>query len=229
MMYPNTPDPKTVRERITNVKDKDLRFFLMALYLFCARASELCGLVYRCDKVKRVYGPKGEDAFIEHWQDETYSQIQADVAVFTIKTAKRDGFIRNIGLPVEYEPWAMPLYEYYQQFKGRRVFHITRQKANRLVREKKVFNGLTYPISQYHIVGDPEPVKPHQRDLVLHGLRHVRATELMEKYQFNLEQVALYGGWTLRSVGGQIVTPVLVNHYLSLGYRFYIGKLLKKY
>lgn len=75
-------------------------------------------------------------------------------------------------------------------------------------------------------VNKTKTIESHLNPLVLHGLRHIRAIELMEYYQFSLEHVAIYGGWTLQSMSGQIVSPVLINTYLQLGYRFYIGKLL---
>lgn len=221
------PQPKIIRERIESVPDSRMKHYLKALYLFAARASELCGSMLSRDNVKQVYGPRGDEVRTEHWRDETYPDIKAEVAVFEIHTAKRDGYLRSVGLPIGYDPWVKELYDYWQSAGKDYVFPFNRHRAKYYVKQHGIFRGLKYPIAKYKELVEPEPrlVAEHMNPLVLHGLRHIRATELMEKYNFNLEQVAVYGGWKIRSV--QSVSPILVDRYLNLGYRFYVGKLLK--
>jgi integrase len=227
------PRPSVIRERIEAVKSERMRLYLMALYLFAARASELCGRVATCDlakhRVAQVYGPTGDKVRVEPWQDETYPEIKAKVAVFEIMTAKRkpQGYLRNVGLPIDSDPWVPQLLDYWKAAGKGYVFPFNRYHADYYVKQNEVFKGLEYPIVKYKILGDAEPkiVEEHPHPLILHGLRHVRATELMERYNFNLEQVAVYGGWKIRTV--QSVSPILVDRYLALGYRFYVGKLLR--
>lgn len=219
-----SPKPIVVRSRIEAVQHKEMRMFLMADFAFCARSVELCGLP---EKGEQSYGPRGNEVELEDWQDEDYPDIRAKIAVFTIRTAKRDGFVRKIGLPLDYEPWAGILADYWKEFGKELVFYFPRSKPKYYVESRGVFSGIQYPILPYYVEGEGEKREQHMRELVLHGLRHVRANELMERYNFNLEQVATYGGWTLRSQGREI-SPALTNSYLLLGYRHYIKKLLKK-
>ncbi len=234
------PEAKEVRKRIEEIVDDVMRIFFMALYLFCARASELCGEIDAYDLAhgKHVWGPSGDDAQKEFWADEDHPEMLfGDVARFTLQTAKRKGFARDIGLPLDpkYEPWTQDLLDYWGRRKGAKVFPFTRHKPKSYLKKDNVFMGLEYPITKYILledgIGGGERVKTevdaHMKPLVMHGLRHVRAIELMERYHFNLEHVALYGGWTLKSQSGAIVSPVLMRHYLQLGYRFYIGKLMR--
>lgn len=57
---------------------------------------------------------------------------------------------------------------------------------------------------------------------MLHALRHLRATELVQKFGFEGKDLASYCGWTLRAMG----FPSMADIYLSLSWRSYFPELL---
>ena len=223
------PDVETVRKRIISAKKKEARFCLMAAYLFCARASEIIGTTNRYDIAHNqtvARGPTGKDVKLETFE---LGEMKNEAAIFTIRTAKRDGKIRKIGLPLEkkFEPWTEPLYEYYLEHGNEKVFDFTRQKAWEYAQE--TFIGLSYPIEKYNLY-DPESTKPtpiraHMKPFRTHALRHLRATELIETFGFTGFDLSVYGGWTLRSMVG---VGSALSRYAHLDWRRYFPKLLKK-
>jgi len=223
------PDVKTVRERIEKASKREAKFCLMAAYLFCARVSEIVGATNQYDlsnKQTIARGPTGRDVKIETFE---LGDIKTDAAVFTIRTAKRDGKIRKIALPLEkcYEPWTEPLYNYYLEHGAEKVFPFTRQKAWDYAQE--TFKGLSYPIEKYNLYDPgspkPKPIKAHMKPFRTHALRHLRATELIETFGFTGFDLSVYGGWTLRSMVG---VGSAMSRYAHLDWRRYFPKLLKK-
>lgn len=223
------PEVKTVRERIESTTTKEAKFCLMAAYLFCARASEIVGTTNTYDKSHNqtmARGPTGFDVKLETFE---LGDIKAEAAIFTVRTAKRDGKIRKIALPLNrtYEPWTEQLYNYYLEHGEHKVFPFTRQKAWDYA--QKTFSGLTYPIEKYSQY-DPENPKPisvkaHMKPFRTHALRHLRATELIETFGFTGFDLSVYGGWTLRSMVG---VGSAMSRYAHLDWRRYFPKLLKK-
>lgn len=223
------PKVETVRKRIETTIKKEAKFCLMAAYLFCARASEIVGASNRYDVAHNqtvARGPIGDDTKIETFE---LGDIEAEAAVFTIRTAKRDGKIRKIALPLEkrFEPWTEPLYNYYLAHGSDKVFPFTRQKAWEYAQE--AFSGLSYPIEKYnkYDLGNPKPkpVRAHMKPFGTHALRHLRATELIETFGFTGFDLSVYGGWTLRSMVG---VGSSMSRYAHLDWRRYFPKLLKK-
>jgi len=215
------PEVETVRNRIESATKKEAKFCLMSAYLFCARASEIIGATNSYDVAHGqtvARGPTGHDVKLETFE---LGDITTEAAVFTIRTAKRDGKIRKIALPLEkkFEPWTEPLYNYYLEHGNDKVFPFTRQKAWEYAQE--TFTGLSYPIERYNMY-DPEDTKPKFRT---HALRHLRATELIETFGFTGFDLSVYGGWTLRSMVG---VGSALSRYAHLDWRRYFLKLLKK-
>jgi hypothetical protein len=172
---------------------------------------------------EKAYGPKGTDVKLERFK-------RHRVAVFAMKTAKRQGKPRPIALPLEpeYEPWTQQLYEYFRNAKGDYVFPFTRKVPWRYVTKAKTFEGLTYPIERYTIWHNKELIKTvdrHTRPFKLHALRHLRASELVEFYGFDGFNLATYGGWTIKATLG---TTGIFDRYLALTWQNYFQKLLKK-
>jgi integrase len=171
-------------------------------------------------------GPTGQDVKRETFE---LGDIKTEVAIFTVRTAKRDGKIRKIALPLEkqYEPWTEQLYNYYLEHENDKVFPFTRQKAWEY--SQKIFVGLSYPIEKYKINGSDnlksKPVKAHLKPFRTHALRHLRATELIETFGFTGFDLSVYGGWTLRSMVG---VGSAMSRYAHLDWRRYFPKLLKK-
>ena len=223
------PEVETVRKRIESINKKEAKFCLMAAYLFCARVSEIGGSTNKYDirnKQTIARGPTGNDVKLETFE---LGEIKTEAAIFTIRTAKRDGKIRKIALPLEkkYEPWTEELYNYYRIHKDQKVFPFTRQKAWEY--SQKTFSGLSYPIDKYNLYNPedlkPKPIKAHLKPFRTHALRHLRATELIESFGFTGFDLSVYGGWTLRSMVG---VGSAMSRYAHLNWRRYFPKLLKK-
>ena len=223
------PEVPTVRKRIEKTTNDEAKFCLMAAYLFCARASEIIGKTNQYD-IKHnqtiARGPTGKDVKLVTFE---LGDIKTQAAVFTIRTAKRDGKIRKIALPFEqeFEPWTKSLYRYYNERGSEKVFPFTRQKAWQYAQE--AFIGLSYPIEKYSQYdpkeSTPKPVKAHNKPFRTHALRHLRATELIETFGFTGFDLSVYGGWTLRSMVG---VGSSLSRYAHLNWRRYFPKLLKK-
>ena len=214
------PEVSTVRERILAIRDEQLRYALMLQYLACGRAKEIVARTTPRDKSgkNKATGPKGTDTRITEYGE-------FEIALFNIYTQKRDGLKRIIALPIKYEEWAKPLHNYMISFGKNKVFNFTRQWLWR--KSKTTFNGLTYPIDKYIIYENgtiKQTVKFHTKPFNLHALRHLRATELIEYYNFNGIDLSVYGGWTLRSMTG---VGSAMSRYTHLDWGKYIGKLLK--
>lgn len=219
------PAVETVRHRIELTYEKEAKFCLMAEYLFCARISEVIGRKCPSDVTTTPRGLTGKDAKQTVFR---LGKEKYDVAVFTVRTAKRQGTERKIALPLEkeYEPFAEQLFSYVRQFGKDPVFPFTRQKAFEYA--KGIFEGLTYPIESYRPfkAGEKLPVvKEHPRSFRTHALRHLRATELLEVYDFDGIELSIYGGWTLRSMAG---IGSSMSRYIHLKWKKYFPKLLQE-
>jgi hypothetical protein len=219
------PGPDVVRSRIESVNQESIRFCLMACYLYAGRISEVVGFKYASDIKTEARGSRGSDAVKDVYMA---GMKRIPCVVFTVRTAKREGKERKIALPLNpaYEPWTKPLYEYFKSKGDSLVFPFPRQQV--WACSKTAFEGLTYPIETYtwkH--GDVfTKVDEHIRPFRLHALRHLRATELREHYQFDGFDLASYCGWRLGTIVPQISRTM--ERYLSLGWASYFPKLLKK-
>lgn len=221
------PRVETVRNRISNYPEEDAKFCLMAAYLFAARISEVVGYAYPSDETTTPRGPRGTDVALETYLDR---DRQVEAVVFTVHTAKRKGMDRFVGLPAnpEYEPWAKPLYEYFQSKGDMKVFPFTRQEM--WMHSAKAFEGLRYKVMGYKIwnqnEADPEYIPDHSRAFRLHALRHLRASELVKIYGFDGVDLAAYGGWTLAQAARMQST--IFDRYVALSWQKYFPKLLRK-
>lgn len=223
------PSAEVVRGCIQNVANEQIRYCLMATYLFAGRITEAIGRACPSDNTV-ARGPKGSDVTMETYK---LGQLEEPACVFTVKTAKRRGIIRKIGLPLNYEPWAEPLYNYFQKRQSDFVFPFTRQFVGRYVREHATFKGLTYQIEHYSIYENGiriKKVEDHDRPFALHALRHQRASELVEFFGFGGFNLAAYGGWTITTAQAMfgVRTPRVFSRYLYLNWQGYFPKLLKK-
>lgn len=218
------PEVDVVRDRIESIPDKSFRMTCVAAYLFAGRICEVVGKAYPYEK---FYGIHGNDARLDFYKE---GEQKFDAVVFKLKTAKRKGLNRNIGLPLDYEPWTTPLYEYFKEFGKDFVFPYTRQKVWREIRE--YFKDLTYPIYEYVVSkkGELKKVPSHQRCFALHALRHLRSTELVEFYGFGGFNLAAFCGWTITTAQAQfgVRVPRVVARYLYLNWQGYFPKLLKR-
>jgi hypothetical protein len=224
MSLPNVED---VRQRISQVNNETIRHTLMACYLFAGRISEVIGRASPKDTTT-ARGPKGTDVRLEKYRN---ANLEADVAIFTIQTAKRQGRQRLIALPLneDYEPWSKVLYDYFQKTGSSLVFPFTRQRVSKYIVENKIFSNLTYPIERYVLTNEQTlekvEVKMHNKPFRLHALRHLRASELVEYYGFDAFLLAAYGGWTIK---GMVGGAGAFDRYVSLSWQSYFPKLLRE-
>lgn len=199
------------------------------LYLYAGRVSEVVGEAYKSDDTV-ARGPTGLDVNEGFYLHGDYKE---KAIIFTVRTAKRKGVVRNIGVPIGYEPLAMTLFEYFKEFGKNIVFSFTRQDAYRYSKEHETFKGLIYPIERYTIWEKGRlisTVEDHNKPYTLHAIRHTRATELVEFYGFDGFNLAAYGGWTI-SVAQSMFgarTPRVFSRYLYLNWQGYFPKLLKR-
>lgn len=221
------PTVETIRQRIEAVEEPEVRYCLMTAYLFAGRISEVVSRATPGDTTT-ARGPKGTDVKREIYK---IGSLEEPAVVFTVRTAKRNGKERSVGLPLnpEFEPWAERLYDYFREFGKDFVFPFTRQKMWR--HSQEVFDGLTYPIERYIVfitegeVKTRKIVNEHIRKFRLHALRHLRTTELVSSYGFNGVNLSTYGGWTLQRGAG--ISNVMAR-YINLSWQSYFPKLLKE-
>lgn len=209
------PKVKQIRGAIDSIKSEPIRLALMFQYLVCGRAKEVVSKSTPGDRSGRnnPSGPTGSDARLEKFGE-------IEVALFNVYTQKRNDLKRIVALPINYEPWAKELLEYFEMKGDNPVFPFTRQKL--WAAAKPCFKDYTYRIEKYTIYEDGELTKlvdTHDKPFTLHALRHLRATELVEYYGFSGFDLSVYGGWTIQQSFGR---------YISLNWQSYIGKLLKE-
>lgn len=213
------PTVAQFRKKITNVEPEPIQMILTDIYLKAGRVSESISQKCRSDTTT-PYGPIGTDATIEDIEGH-------EAVIIQVKTAKRKGIERIIALPIETEPLAKPLYNYYKSFGDNPVFPFTRQFV--WVRAKEIFEGFSYPILEYKLkepTGEIVEVPAHNKRFTLHAIRHLRATELVRFYHFKAEDLAAYCGWRLTTV---TKATAVMERYIDLGaYLEYFPKLLKK-
>lgn len=199
--------PAEIRKRITALTDLFWRSFFSCAYITGARVSELVG-TYGLTR-KRI-------------REATHQNER--IVVFEILTAKRGRQTRLVAVPLNlrYEPLCWAVLEHVRQFSGgdeAPLWDISRFTAVKKARE--VFAGLEYMIEPYWREGKKIP--RHARACGLHALRHIRATELVEHYGFDMMDVAIFMGWDLSRFG-----PSVATRYLYLQWPRYIGKLFRE-
>jgi hypothetical protein len=202
-----------------------MREVLRTCYELCARISEVVGESSPGD-TSEARGPRGNEAERVYYEKD---DVRAKAWVAHVKTAKRGGMERWVGLPVELDPWASDLADYFLSQEDRLVFPFTRQAVTEFVHSNDVFEGMEWPVQEYRIflapaLRDPSgriledasvrKIEGHMKPFTVHSLRDARATELLNDYNFDGVDLAIHGGWAVqRAVTG--VTPVMAR-YLDL-------------
>ncbi len=205
---------KEVRKRITSIDPElPVRYALMNCYLLATRASET---------VYYPYGPAGNDAHEEILLNPSTGKYEK-VAVFCIKTAKKNGQLRYTALPLspEYEPLTRELFDYYKMRGSKPCFPFSHRTLLNYARN--VFTGLSYQIEAYYNSRKDVNVEPHERKAAVHFLRHVRASELATLYDFDENQLRLFGGWNQAVMTGSSV----ILRYRQLTWKDYIHLLMR--
>jgi hypothetical protein len=234
------PNYREVRALIESIPLEKFKLGGMFGYLIAGRASEIVARAYPSDKKTTANGPYGADYNVSEYEGH-------EVLVLNVKTSKREGLPRDIGVPLsdKLEPFAKTVLEYFEQTPGHKpVFDYTRQELYN--GSKDVFKGYVYPIEPYTIrevdrvkfqtmleqvpeelrsfvkppdsVVTEKKVARHFRPLALHGsMRHYRTMELVQRYGLNKEERDNYTGH--KTSGSD-------DRYSHLNWRQYFPKLL---
>lgn len=233
------PNYKTVRKLITQIPERSFRLGVMYGYLIAGRVSEIVTKICPSDTGTTPNGPYGRDYDLAKYNDH-------DVLILNVKTSKREGLPRDIGIPLDknLEPFAEKVLDYFQEHQADDpVFYYTRQDLYNASID--TFKGYIYPIEPYTvreidqekyqalIDKVPDELKPlikppssiiketrvprHTRRLALHGsMRHYRMMELTRRCGFNKEERDIYSGH---------VTGGVDDRYTHLNWRQYFPKL----
>lgn len=230
------PESKEVISRILKVPHKPFKMAMLYDFEICGRISEVVCRSYSSDKKTIARGPVAEDLKIEQ---AVIDKRFLEAAVFTVKTAKRKkktnidygkGVIRKVALPLEYDPLAKILVDYFKEFGPRDfVFPFTRQDISYYVTKKnKTFEGLKCPIDDYVIYQGKisNQVAAHDNKFTLHSLRHLKSTDLILYHGFNGVNLAAYGGWSLqKNIKG---FSKVMSRYVYVNWQAYFPKLLRE-
>ena len=233
-----------VRNRIVQANKTPHRMGMMFGFLVAGRASEIVGSACKSDVNTTPRGPTGNDIEVA---EARVKDVDYEVVVFNVKTSKRGGIPRAIGLPLDEkkEPWARPLLDYFYKFSANEhVFPYTRQAL--FPSAVEVFrDDFVYPIEEYstqeldkekfnellsqvpeglkHLVKPPKylidetTVKRHNRKLRLHGA--LRHYRLME-----LTSKFGFNRDDRKIFAGHTID--VTDRYIHLDWRSYFSKLV---
>lgn len=213
------PDIREIRNRLDKARTNRYVRALKFQYITGARVSEVCG----------QYAIRGGDFTITYWSPNSTEPKDHPVIIFNIKTSKRRGKVRRIALPLEekYEPWTRELKRYFERRGENKVFKFSTRSLQRHGRE--IFKDFYYPIEVYTKNFDKRQIVPeHTRELATHGLRHIRATDLLMNYGFDQIDLTIFMGWSFRSsLGGMVGASI--DRYVMSQWSRYISKLFKRF
>lgn len=194
---PNTAD---IRSIIENIEEENYRYAFMYQFLVGGEISEVCG----------KYAPLGNDA------NEVEFQIRGQkvpAVLFTVKTARRKGNIRACAIPLDpqFEPWAKPLLDWFEDHGGRCPFIFGKKtikpRSNQRyfqLKAEKVFNNFKWQKEGY--MKDGKKVGRRFNPFRSSDLRHARRKNLKEFYHFNEIDLAIFGAWNEPVVDIQMKT-----------------------
>ncbi len=228
------PDTQKVIDQIKQIPIKDYRMACLYDYAICGRPSEVVAQSYHSDQRSQARGPVGSDACLDRAIINSETTLEA--VVFNVHTAKRkkrsspdysEGLLRRVALPVQYDPLALILLEYFKEFGQDPVFNFTRQELGRYCREHKVFAGFKCPIDEYIIFdnGQVKQTPSHSKNYSIGSLRHQRATDLFFYYGFEGHHLSAYGGWSIKSTMKNITS--VMTRYLYINWQAYFFKLCR--
>jgi len=168
-----------VRRRIDEIYNKKLRVIAQFQLQTACRISEAVG----------KYAVKKEDLKLREYNGH-------DLALWTLHTAKRNGKDRIVALPFS-EDWVTELVDYFQSRK-KMVFDYGPSSVKHLLPQE--IGDLEYTIEPYR------GRESHPRQMNTHALRHVRLTELVNDYGFDMMDLSVFAGWKLKGMAGRYVT-----------------------
>lgn len=173
--------------------------------------SEIVGESYASQGQAR--GPRGTDAAEPYWES---GAQKVPAWIVDVHTAKRQGLLRRVGLPVgsEYDPWVRPLSDYFHSRGDQAVFPFSRQELSEYVQSNSVFEDFEWPVDKYNLWADgrlERKIEGHLKPFTIHSLRHLRATTLSMDYGFDAWDLAIHGGWTVNAIAAGI-TDIMARY-----------------
>lgn len=209
------PSVEEIRQRVDGCGDQDFRAALRAAFLMCARVSEVVGKGNPSDGYE-ARGPTPKEAIDLFYEaPNKYDDVtrKEKALVVIVKTAKRDGMERWVGLPADYDPWVKETARYFwSRPEGEKVFPFTRQALGDYARSNNVFEGFLWTVRKYQIVlerakrdqqgnvveeAKVKAILEHPKPFTIHSLRDARATSLMLENNFVGLDLAIHGGWAI--------------------------------
>lgn len=185
-----------VRERIENMSNSKLRIIAKFQLTTACRVSEAVG----------KYAVRPSDMMLTKYKG-------FDLALWKLRTAKRDGVERIVALPVSHV-WVKELVDYFQSRKNVAFDYGVSSVSHLLPKE---LGNMKYLIEKY----TPKKgltIPPHERNMNSHALRHLRLSELVNVYGFDEIDLATFAGWKMKGMAGR---------YVTTAWGRYIDKLLK--
>lgn len=194
------------------------RDVFIACMAWAARINEVVSVVSEKERRHEFrYGVYGSDYRIEEYEGEEF-------VIFTLNVLKRKvSTLKDIALPLKYEPYAKHLLNLFENIGDVPVFNFSRQYAWKAARI--IFQGLLYDIQPYtrFYSGFVFEIDGHKKDAANHFLRHMRLTELgSPPFNFTGEELGKYVKWTASQYG---VSPQ-VERYVRSSWHDYAKKLL---
>ena len=177
-----------IRKRIEAIADEKYRLAFMYQFLIGGEVSEVCG----------KYAPIGTDA---HFVDFEIDREVIPAIVFIIKTARKGGKKRACAIPLDpdFEPWAELVGKCFRQAKDEHpfLFSNTYQSSKRFAQwaAEKAFDGLIWLMREYQTSDTVGKIELRYKPFRSGMLRHIRRKNLIEFYQFDEKDLALYGEW----------------------------------
>lgn len=201
------PTPEEVRARISEVSPRSRRLALTAQYLWAARRCEVTG----------KYHFVAENLELVTWR-------QHPVAIFKVVRGKvevkEEGDEELATEPVfvvipmnpDYEPLTKELVEFVQDRGQGKVFRFSDSTLWRA--SKSAFKGMNYKIMKGRRIKG-------WREAGTHFLKHIRISELINRFGFDGVDLVAYTGWSPKQTG----MPPIMQRYAGLQWQKYVGKL----
>ena len=176
-----------VSDRIESIPNKQIQYVAKFQLITACRISEAVG----------KYAVTKNDLQYTEYKGQT-------LALFTLKTAKREGVERIVALPVK-SKWVYDIAGLFHSSK-KKVFRYSIRSIQTYFHE--AFGDLTYQIERYSTGKkvSKKVVGRHMKPVSTHALRHLRLSELTNRYGFNDFDLAIFAGWKLKGMAGRYVT-----------------------
>ena len=187
-----------IRYRINNVEDYKIKNILRIAYLFGAEPSEYLG-----PQKKNDQSITGNAFSIDSIND-------VDALVLKIPTNRKGRKNRLIAVPLDpkIEPMSKKVLDFSEEIGNKRIYHTFYTNFQQNVKDKKIFQGIEFPVKPYKTRKDKFNTK---RSFTLTHLTEVRRLELSLCNNFNELDFKLFCGDILPS-----------------DYNYYFSKLLQK-